>query len=183
MKKIKAVFLDRDGTIIYEKPGTYIADIKDLKFYKNTITALTQLNKAGFKLFIVSNQSGIGRGYFTKKHVENFNKQMTNNLKPAKIEELAYCPHSPSQKCECRKPKTMLGKTIIKKYNIDVENSYMIGDKKSDIDFGLNLNLTPILVKTANGKHQIKKYGSKIKAVKVAGLKQAVLVIKRGMKK
>lgn len=184
MKKNKAVFLDRDGTIIQEKPGTYIADIKDLKFYKNTKSALKELNKAGFKLFVISNQSGIGRKYFSKKHVENFNKHMTNNLKPAIITEVVYCPHSPSEKCACRKPKTKLGNMLIKKYNIDIENSYMVGDKKSDIDFGLNLKLKPILVKTANGKHQIKKYGSsKIKARKAAGLKQVVAIIKRDMHK
>lgn len=181
--KIKAVFLDRDGTIIHETPGEYIADPKKLRLFKHTKSALKQLNNAGFKLFIVSNQSGIARGYFTKKQVDRFHKYMLNNLKPAKIQEIVYCPHGPSQKCECRKPKTKLGEKLIKKYNIDVENSYMIGDKKSDIDFGLKLKVKPILVKTANGKHQIKKYGSKIKAVKVAGLKQAIGIIKRDTKK
>ncbi len=184
MKKNRAVFLDRDGTIIRETIGEYIADPKKLRFFKHTKSVLKQLNKAGFKLFVVSNQSGIGRGYFSKNQVDKFHKHMTNNLKPAKIQEIVYCPHGPSQKCACRKPKTKLGDLLIKKYNIDIENSYMVGDKKSDIDFGLNLKLKSILVKTANGKHQIKKYGSdKIKARKVAGLKQVVAIIKRDMRK
>ncbi len=161
---IKAVFFDRDGTVIKEKPGTYLSDPKGVKLYKNTLKGLKLFADMGYKLFIVSNQSGIGRGYFTDKEVKAVNDHMLKILKPIKIEDIAYCPHAPSEPCNCRKPAPALGERLIKKYNIDASQSFMVGDKKSDILFGQNLNMQSILVLTANGKKQLAKYKDIIKA-------------------
>lgn len=155
---IKAVFLDRDGTLIYEKPGIYLSDPQQVHLYKSTQPALALLSKSGFKLFIVSNQSGIGRGYFTAKEVNAVHAHLQKLLKPAHIEEIVFCPHAPDEKCTCRKPQPQMGLRLIQKYNIDPKSSYMIGDKKADIDFGRALGCKTVLVTTANGHRHLKKY-------------------------
>lgn len=166
--KIKAVFFDRDGTLIYEKPGHYLGDPKELRLYKTTRPALKELSALGYKFFIISNQSGIGRGYFKEADVKRVHDRLQKLLSPYKMTEIVYCPHAPECECSCRKPNPALGIKLIRKYNIDVSRSFMAGDKKSDIDFGRALGMRTILLKTANGGRQIKKYGALIKADKIA---------------
>lgn len=155
---MKAIFLDRDGTVIYEKPGVYLSDPAQVRLYKSTKPALTLLGRHGFKLFIVSNQSGIGRGYFTVKEVNAVHAHLRQLLKPACIEEIVFCPHAPDEKCHCRKPQPKMGLDLIKKYHIDPNHSYMIGDKKADVEFGHALGCKSVLVTTANGHRHLKKY-------------------------
>lgn len=155
---IKAVFLDRDGTLIYEKPGVYLSDPKQVRLYKSTQPALALLAKNGFKLFIVSNQSGIGRGYFTQKEVNAVHAHLKQLLHPAHIEEIVFCPHAPDEHCSCRKPQPKMGLDLIQKYHIDPTASYMIGDKKADVEFGRAIGCKTILVTTANGRHHLQKY-------------------------
>lgn len=156
--RIKAVFFDRDGTLIHEKPGTYLSDPAKVKPYRSVKAALALLKKAGFKFFIVSNQSGIGRGYFSDKEVKACHKRLEALLKPARIEEIVFCPHSPEQKCHCRKPHPEMGLQLIKKHKIDASRSFMVGDKKADVEFGHNIGCKSVLVTTANGKNHLKKY-------------------------
>lgn len=155
---IRAVFLDRDGTVIYEKPGVYLSNPDNVRLYKSAHAALSLLAKNGFKLFIVSNQSGIGRGYFTEKEVNAVHARLLQLLRPVKIEEIVFCPHAPSENCACRKPKPQMGLQLIKKYDIDVAHSYMIGDKKADVEFGHAIGAKSVLVTTANGKNHLQKY-------------------------
>lgn len=165
--KIKAIFFDRDGTLIHEKPGTYLSDPAKVRPYKSVLPALKKLQKLGFSFFIVSNQSGIGRGYFTAKEVDACHARLRQLLKPVVIQDIVYCPHSPDQACRCRKPGTLLGEQLIKKYGVDVSKSYMVGDKKADVLFGQALGLKTVLMTTANGKHHLKKYPD-LKPSKVA---------------
>lgn len=155
---IRAVFLDRDGTVIYEKPGVYLSNPDDVRLYKSAREALLLLAQNGFKLFIVSNQSGIGRGYFTQKEVNAVHERLQSLLRPVKIEEIVFCPHAPSEDCACRKPKPQMGIYLINKYHIDTAHSYMIGDKKADVDFGHAIGVKSVLVTTANGKNHLQKY-------------------------
>ena len=155
---MKAVFLDRDGTLIYEKPGVYLSRPEQVRLYKSTKPALELLSKNGFQLFIVSNQSGIGRGYFTEKEVNAIHTHLCKLLKPARIQEIAFCPHAPDEHCACRKPQPKMGLDLIKKYHIDPKHSYMIGDKKADVEFGRAIGCKTILVTTANGHRHLKKY-------------------------
>ena len=113
--KIKAVFFDRDGTLIHEKPGTYLSDPAKVRPYKTAAPALAKLAKLGYTFFIVSNQSGIGRGYFTAKEVDACHARLKALLKPAVIKEIAYCPHGPDDHCACRKPAPLLGEKLIQK--------------------------------------------------------------------
>lgn len=156
--KIKAVFFDRDGTLIHEKPGTYLSDPAKVVLYAPVPEALKRLAKAGFQFFIVSNQSGIGRGYFTAKEVNAVHARLQKLLKPAVMQEIVFCPHAPEHKCACRKPGTLLGEKLIKKHHIDPSRSFMVGDKKADALFGRGLGFKSVLVTTGNGKTHLKKY-------------------------
>ena len=159
----KAIFLDRDGTVIFEKPGTYLADTKGVVLYKNTLAGLKSLYKAGYKLFIVSNQSGIGRGYFDEDTMLTVMGAMLKKLKGIQIEGIAYCPHSPNENCNCRKPLPKMGLEIIKGYKLDTKKCFMIGDKKSDMQFAKNIGVEGILVLTGNGRKQAQKYKTELK--------------------
>ena len=159
----KAIFLDRDGTINVEKD--YIYKSEDLVFEEGTIEALKTFKNLGYILIVVSNQSGIARGYFTEKDLNIFNNSMNEILKKNGVEitEFYCCPHHPDgigeykKVCECRKPNNKMIEEAIKKYNIDREKSYMIGDKTSDIGAGRKSNLKTVLVKTGYGLKDMEK--------------------------
>ena len=159
----KTIFLDRDGTINVEKD--YIYKSEDLIFEEGTIEALKTFKNLGYILIVISNQSGIARGYFTEEDLNIFNNNMNEILKRNGIEitEFYYCPHHPDgigeykKVCECRKPNNKMIEDAIKKYNIAREKSYMIGDKTSDIGAGLKSNLKTVLVKTGYGLKDMEK--------------------------
>ena len=161
MKKV--IFLDRDGTINVEKD--YIYKSEDLVFEEGTIEALKTFKNLGYILIVVSNQSGIARGYFTEEDLNIFNNNMNEILKKNGVEitEFYCCPHHPDgigkykKNCECRKPNNKMIEDAIKKYNIAREKSYMIGDKTSDIGAGLKSNLKTVLVKTGYGLKDMEK--------------------------
>ena len=159
----KAIFLDRDGTINVEKD--YIYKSEDLVFEEGSIEALKTFKNLGYILIVVSNQSGIARGYFTEEDLNVFNNNMNEILKKNGVEitEFYCCPHHPDgigeykKVCECRKPNNKMIEDAIKKYNINREKSYMIGDKTSDIGAGLKSNLKTVLVKTGYGLKDMEK--------------------------
>lgn len=159
----KAIFLDRDGTINVEKD--YIYKSEDLVFEEGSIEALKTFKNLGYILIVVSNQSGIARGYFTEEDLNIFNNNMNEILKKNGVEitEFYCCPHhldgigEYKKVCECRKPNNKMIEDAIKKYNINREKSYMIGDKTSDIGAGLKSNLKTVLVKTGYGLKDMEK--------------------------
>jgi D-glycero-D-manno-heptose 1,7-bisphosphate phosphatase len=172
----KAVFLDRDGTIIYDRPGHYLSRPQDLRMYKDTARALAKLKRGGYRLFLVTNQSGIGRGYFPVETVEKIHARLQKLLRAqgAQLDEIIYCPHHPDAKCGCRKPLPFMGDKLIRKYGISPELSFIIGDKKSDMQFGKNLGLNTVFVKTGHGNSQLEKYADAIPADHTAsGIMQA----------
>lgn len=163
----KAIFLDRDGTINVEKD--YLYKIEDLEFEKDAVKALQIFKKLGYILIVVTNQSGIARAYFSEEDLYKFNEGMNNILKKnqAEIDEFYFCPHHPEKgigiykkECDCRKPNNKLIEQAIEKYNIDRNQSYMIGDKFSDIQAGIKSSLKTVLLKTGYGEkeqHKIDK--------------------------
>ena len=159
----KAIFLDRDGTINVEK--NYIYKSEDLVFEEGSVEALKTFKNLGYILIVVSNQSGIAKGYFTEADLNIFNNNMNEILKKNGVEitEFYCCLHHPDgigkykKVCECRKPNNKMIEDAIKKYNIDREKSYMIGDKTSDIGAGLKSNLKTVLVKTGYGLKDMEK--------------------------
>lgn len=135
----KAIFLDRDGTINVEK--NYLYKIEDFEFLPGVVEALKKLQDAGYLLIIITNQSGIGRGYYTEDDFHKLNNWMVSTLKEQGviITDVYYCPHLPDAEvelyridCECRKPKLGMYKRAIAKYDIDLSQSYAIGDKIRD---------------------------------------------------
>lgn len=155
----KVIFLDRDGTINVEK--SYLYKWEDFEFEKNAIEGLKELKNLGYEFIVVTNQSGIGRGYYSEEDLVALNNQMTQKLKEFGIEilECFYCPHHPEKgigkykvDCNCRKPNPGMLLEGIKKYDVDIENSFMIGDKKGDLEAGKKASLKSILVLTGYGK-------------------------------
>lgn len=135
----KAVFLDRDGTINVEK--SYLFKIEDFEFVPGVINGLKMLQDAGFLLIIITNQSGIARGYYTEDDFLILNNWMLNTLNKYDIHitNTYYCPHHPNAKvekfrinCDCRKPKLALFQRAIRDFNLNLSQSYAIGDKIRD---------------------------------------------------
>ncbi len=147
----KAVFLDRDGVINIDK--NYVYKIEDFEFISGSVKALKKIKDKGYLIIIITNQSGIGRGYYSKEDYLKLKKHMNNELNKFGIiiDDEYYCKHSPDDKCDCRKPKPKMINDPVKKHNIDVEKSYFIGDKTSDIQAGKNAGLKTILVQTGKG--------------------------------
>ena len=144
-----AIILDRDGVLV-EDTG-FVHKLEDFKLIKNAVEGLELLKK--YKLFIITNQSGIGRNHYTLDDFKKFNNHLISELKKRriKIEKTYYCPHRPEDKCECRKPKTKFLDDAEKDFGIDLKKSFVIGDRKSDIELGQNAHCKTILVLTGNG--------------------------------
>lgn len=144
--KNRAVFIDRDGTINVNVG--YIDNPEEFKIYPGVIEGIKLLEKKGFKIIIVTNQSGIGRGYFSKKTLEKINQKMKDELSTngANIDAIYYCPHHPDENCDCRKPKTGMLETAITDFNINAEKSYFIGDRILDMEAGRRIGCKTVLV-------------------------------------
>ena len=143
--------MDRDGTI--NRDMHYSADVSRLRVFKNAATAIKKLNDAGYKVIVISNQSGIARRYFKKKDVEKLNKIIIDRLgkRKAKIDAVYFCPHHPDENCSCRKPKSGMILKAKKDFNLDIKNSYMVGDMQSDIDLAKNVGAKSVFVLTGAG--------------------------------
>lgn len=146
-----AVFLDRDGTLIVEK--NYLADPREAVLLDGVIEGLSRLQRHGLPLVIVSNQSGVGRGYFTMKEVEAVNARIDGLLKPAGIVIAGWyvCPHAPEAACRCRKPAPGLIEMASADLDLDPCQSYVIGDKRADLDLAKAVGARGILVMTGYG--------------------------------
>jgi len=163
MGKIKAIILDRDGTLIEDKDYAY--KIEDFELLPGVIEGLKILQK-NFLLFIVTNQSGIGRGYYTDREFHKFNDHLIGILKEnqIRIERTFYCPHVKEDKCECKKPKIKYIREIVDGWNVDIINSWVIGDHPSDILFGINAGSKTAYLISGHGKkhlHELEVEGIK----------------------
>ena len=148
----KAIFLDRDGTLNPD-PG-YISDPKDYELYDGVCEALAKLQKAGYMLILITNQSGISRGLISEEQLEAVHDKMKKLLKTGGVtlDAIYYCPHHPDHpykgiaECNCRKPKPGLILQAIKEHNIDKSISFMVGDRTSDIKIGLAADVAPVCI-------------------------------------
>ncbi|MBS3114045.1 HAD family hydrolase [Candidatus Woesearchaeota archaeon] len=148
--KNKAILVDRDGVLV-EDVG-YHHKLEDFKLIPNAVEGLKLLSK-DFKLIIITNQSGIGRGYYTLEDFNKFNNHLIKELKKQniKIQKTYYCPHKPEDNCECRKPKTKFLQEAAEEFGIDLKKSFVIGDRKSDFEMGKNVGCKTIHVLTGYG--------------------------------
>jgi D-glycero-D-manno-heptose 1,7-bisphosphate phosphatase len=140
----KAVFLDRDGTLIVDQ--AYLHKPSQVEILPGVIPALRAIQSAGYLLIIISNQSGVGRGYFTLEEVDKVNHHLGNllNKHGIKISGTYYCPHRPNEQCSCRKPEPGMVIQAIKEYKIDASHSYLVGDKWTDVEAAIAAGVEPV---------------------------------------
>ena len=152
----KALFLDRDGVINIEV--NYLYRIEDFEFMEGIFSLCRRFVDAGYKIIVVTNQSGIARGMYSEEDFERLTAWMIEAFKKQNIEitQVYHCPHHPdfSEKCECRKPRPKMLLDAKKRFNLDMKNSFMVGDKERDIKAGINAGVennylfTPLHVET-----------------------------------
>jgi D-glycero-D-manno-heptose 1,7-bisphosphate phosphatase len=147
----RAVFLDRDGVLM--KDARYLDHVDRVELIDGAPRALRRLQEAGFRLFVVTNQSGVGRGYYTREAVEETHTLLNRHFDAAgvHIERYYVCPHHPEDNCDCRKPKPKFLLEAGRDYGLDLSQSFMIGDRSSDIQCGRNAGTKTILVLTGAG--------------------------------
>ena len=173
----RAVFLDRDGVVI-EEVG-YLSDVSQLRFTLHSAQAVHLLNETKMKVIMITNQSGVARGYFSEGAISEIHHEMNKQLSAEKafIDGIYYCPHHPEGaveryaiQCDCRKPGLGLLTKAAKEHSIDLKHSYLVGDKLSDVECALKAGMTSILVLTGYGKDAMKKIteGSSVKPVCIA---------------
>ena len=169
------VFLDRDGTLIEEQD--YLRHVEEVAIFPGVAAALKSLQEAGFKLFIVSNQSGVGRGYFTLAEVEAVNRHLMDEFKQSgvRFEKIYIAPEAPEVPSRGRKPSPQFLFDARDEFGVDLANSYMIGDKIIDLECGWNAGVKKsLLVRTGYGRKTESGGDARLaKAVVVEDLKSA----------
>ena len=140
MKK-RALFLDRDGIINVDHG--YVYKIDDFEFTEGIFDLVKLFTDARYMIFIITNQSGIGRGYYSENDFSTLTEWMIKEFKNKNItiQEVYRCPHSPEEKCHCRKPEIGMIEEAISAFSVDLSESWMIGDKQSDMDLALNAGI------------------------------------------
>ncbi|RAP32084.1 D-glycero-beta-D-manno-heptose-1,7-bisphosphate 7-phosphatase [Candidatus Marinamargulisbacteria bacterium SCGC AG-410-N11] len=168
----KAVFFDRDGVI--NKDLGYVHEIKDFIWIEGIFNLFKWLENEGFLIIIVTNQSGIGRGFYTEEKFQHLNKWILNTIKKnnCTINKIYHCPHLPSDNCSCRKPKPGMIIKAIKEFNINPKSSWLIGDKISDIEAAKNANIP-------NTIYFNKTQQSTINSYHIKSLNEVKLIIKK----
>jgi D-glycero-D-manno-heptose 1,7-bisphosphate phosphatase len=148
-----AVFFDRDGTLIHEVH--YCADPSQVRAIEGAAEALLKLSDAGYTLVIVTNQSGIGRGYFTREDYERVHQEVLWQLKPAVITAAYYDDSTPADPSPRRKPSPAMLEEASREHGLDLSRSWMVGDKTCDVECGKNAGLRTVLVETGHGKDHL----------------------------
>ena len=153
----RAVFLDRDGTIMED--SNYVGNVERVLVIPGAAVALRRLQEAGYKLFIITNQSGVGRGYFTSEAVESIHAHLDEYFGKHGVHFDHYyvCPHHPEDNCDCRKPKPKFLLDAAREYGLDLAGSFMVGDRSSDIQVGVNAGVSTVLVLTGAGRETLAK--------------------------
>lgn len=121
-----------------------------MEYFPDTMKALQLLQHLGYELFVVTNQSGVGRGYFALESVHVIHRQLQNDMRENKLQpfkDFAVCPHAPDDRCDCRKPSGKMIKDLIKKHHLDPQHSYMVGDKINDAESGKEAGIQGIIVR------------------------------------
>jgi D-glycero-D-manno-heptose 1,7-bisphosphate phosphatase len=149
-----AIFLDRDGTLIEEV--NFLHRVEDLRFFSYTDDAVKRLKENNFLVIVVTNQSGIARKIFPESAMHEIHRTIQKNLS-APIDAFYFCPHLPNAGCRCRKPNLGMIEKACADFSIDLENSWMIGDKVLDVELGQKANLRTALVLTGYGQRHSKE--------------------------
>jgi len=149
-----AIFIDRDGTIIHD--ADYLSSVAELEVFDFASEAMEMLREKGYLIIVISNQSGIGRGIFDADAVHAIHREINERL-GGPIDAFYFCPHLPDDRCECRKPAIGLLRQATEDFTIDIPNSWVIGDKRSDVELGFNAGVATALVLTGYGETELPK--------------------------
>ncbi len=169
LKKTKAIFLDRDGIINVD--SGYVYKIEDFIFTKGIFKTLLALQEQGYLLIIVTNQSGIARGYYSEEEYMNLTLYMVEELKKRgiRIASVYHCPHGPDDGCKCRKPRAGMLKAAQKQFKVQMKESWMIGDKESDMlaakSAGIQKRLLISEKVSESATHHIKSVGNILEVI------------------
>lgn len=152
----KGVFIDRDDTI--SRDVNYCSRPDDFELLPTVGGGIRLLNQEGFKVVVVTNQSGIARGYFTEEMLHKIHKKMVDELAKfgAHIDAIFYCPHHPDEDCECRKPKPKLAYQAIEQLHIDPRRSFTIGDRLMDVELARAIGCRSVMIPSKPGKEELK---------------------------
>jgi histidinol-phosphate phosphatase family protein len=146
---MKVIFLDRDG-VINKFPGykKYVTNVRQFRFLPHAKMAIARLTSAGYKIFIVSNQAGVGKGVYTQKALDAVTAKMISGLDKAggRLEAVYYCIHRPEANCACRKPNTGSIKKAKDEFSLDIRGAYFIGDTIRDVKTAKSAGLKSVLV-------------------------------------
>lgn len=147
-----AVFLDRDGTINVER--NYVNKAADFELVPDAAAAITALNRAGLRVVVASNQSGVARGYLTMKELGRITSKMRLQLarQGALLDAVYYCPFHPDDKPHCRKPDIGMAIEARDEFGLDLKKCYMVGDNRADMEFGRNIGARNVLVLTGHSR-------------------------------
>lgn len=161
----RVVFLDRDGTMLRDRPGFYLRRAEQMRLYPFTARALTLLRRAGYRIVVLTNQSGIGLGYLDRAALVRIHRRLKRELaeRGAGIDAIYYCPHAPDSGCACRKPKTTLARRAVREMGLSLEEAAVIGDKRADVDLGRSLGIDSVLVRTGHGRDQRARHGKALR--------------------
>lgn len=155
---MKAVILDRDG-VINEDSDDYIRTASEWQAIPGSLEAIADLHKAGFSIYVATNQSGLARQYFDEGALNAMHNKMHAQLAEhgGRIADIAYCPHGPDEGCGCRKPKTGLLRQLQERAGRSFKGCYLIGDKLSDVKLAIDGGCIPLLVRTGKGAQTERK--------------------------
>jgi D-glycero-D-manno-heptose 1,7-bisphosphate phosphatase len=156
-----AVLLDRDGTLADEVG--YLNHASRFRMFPFAAEAIRRLNGAGLPVVVVTNQSGVGRGYFPESLVRTVNELMTQQLAAAeaRIDAIYYCPHTSADNCDCRKPKTGMLERAAREHALDLRRSFVVGDRYGDVELARNAQARSVLVRTGYGEGELAWHSAK----------------------
>ncbi len=164
-----AVFLDRDGTMVHDVG--YLSRREDLRWFPWTLDAIRLLNRAGFLVFVTSNQGGIGLGFCTEPFVQAIHREMDETVTASggRIDAWYYCPHHPRAiidklrvDCDCRKPKPGMVSRAAGEFSIDLARSFVVGDKMADVGLGEQAGATSVMVLTGHGERELARHDGQV---------------------
>ncbi|HEX7975060.1 MAG TPA: HAD family hydrolase [Anaerolineales bacterium] len=154
---VPAIFLDRDGVIIENRPN-YVRSWDEVEIFPQALAALAGVSHSPYKIVIITNQAGVGRGLIPIQVVEDINRRLVEAIENAggRVDGVFVCPHKPEDGCECRKPRPGLLRQAAQALSLDISQSILIGDNLSDIQAGLAIGVRQVaLVRTGLGAQQL----------------------------
>ncbi len=165
---MKLIILDRDGVINHDSDN-FIKSVDEWSPIEGSLEAITKLQQHGYKIVVLTNQSGIARGFYTLNTLFAMHDKFRQLLqqKGSKVDAIFYCPHGPDDACDCRKPDIGLYKKVQALFSVNLENIVTVGDSYRDLEAAIQVGSLPVLVKTGKGERTLQEKQSQINAFNI----------------